>query len=137
MPVSRMLVTVVALLAVMSFSCKLGKKSTSSTNSSATNATEEKGVEKVKPAPGTGNVQGKVYYNSKPAPNIEVKLCETFNRFMGGCSGKTYTAKTDSEGVYVIANVPPGTYESVSYTHLRAHETPEHLVCRLLLEKKK
>src|SRR5674536_67710 len=23
--------------------------------------------------------------------------------------------------------------ETVSYTHLRAHETPEHLVCRLLL----
>src|SRR5674536_144404 len=23
---------------------------------------------------------------------------------------------------------------TVSYTHLRAHETPEHLVCRLLLE---
>ena len=30
----------------------------------------------------------------------------------------------------------PGT-RAVSYTHLRAHETPEHLVCRLLLEKKK
>eukprot|EP00826_Nyctotherus_ovalis_P019733 TRINITY_DN16127_c0_g1_i1.p1 TRINITY_DN16127_c0_g1~~TRINITY_DN16127_c0_g1_i1.p1 ORF type:complete len:148 (-),score=10.01 TRINITY_DN16127_c0_g1_i1:7-450(-) len=28
-------------------------------------------------------------------------------------------------------------YIAVSYTHLRAHETPEHLVCRLLLEKKK
>eukprot|EP00658_Telonema_sp_P-2_P031797 TRINITY_DN23719_c0_g3_i1.p1 TRINITY_DN23719_c0_g3~~TRINITY_DN23719_c0_g3_i1.p1 ORF type:complete len:515 (+),score=78.67 TRINITY_DN23719_c0_g3_i1:98-1546(+) len=27
--------------------------------------------------------------------------------------------------------------DPVSYTHLRAHETPEHLVCRLLLEKKK
>ena len=27
--------------------------------------------------------------------------------------------------------------ETVSYTHLRAHETPEQLVCRLLLEKKK
>src|SRR5678816_4420242 len=27
-------------------------------------------------------------------------------------------------------------YGPVSYTHLRAHETPEHLVCRLLLEKK-
>ena len=26
---------------------------------------------------------------------------------------------------------------TVSYTHLRAHETPEHLVCRLLLEKQK
>ena len=29
------------------------------------------------------------------------------------------------------------TSSAVSYTHLRAHETPEHLVCRLLLEKKK
>eukprot|EP00658_Telonema_sp_P-2_P041416 TRINITY_DN29616_c0_g1_i1.p1 TRINITY_DN29616_c0_g1~~TRINITY_DN29616_c0_g1_i1.p1 ORF type:complete len:220 (-),score=47.73 TRINITY_DN29616_c0_g1_i1:17-676(-) len=29
------------------------------------------------------------------------------------------------------------TRGTVSYTHLRAHETPEHLVCRLLLEKKK
>src|SRR5678815_3513195 len=28
-------------------------------------------------------------------------------------------------------------FVAVSYTHLRAHETPEHLVCRLLLEKKK
>src|SRR5678815_580152 len=36
---------------------------------------------------------------------------------------------------------PARAYEvgrtTVSYTHLRAHETPEHLVCRLLLEKKK
>eukprot|EP00658_Telonema_sp_P-2_P010493 TRINITY_DN13954_c0_g1_i3.p1 TRINITY_DN13954_c0_g1~~TRINITY_DN13954_c0_g1_i3.p1 ORF type:complete len:390 (-),score=92.31 TRINITY_DN13954_c0_g1_i3:83-1252(-) len=30
-----------------------------------------------------------------------------------------------------------GSTQTVSYTHLRAHETPEHLVCRLLLEKKK
>src|SRR5665213_291064 len=28
-------------------------------------------------------------------------------------------------------------YESLSYTHLRAHETGRNLVCRLLLEKKK
>src|SRR5678816_117326 len=31
----------------------------------------------------------------------------------------------------------PSSLTAVSYTHLRAHETPEHLVCRLLLEKKK
>eukprot|EP00658_Telonema_sp_P-2_P001486 TRINITY_DN10552_c0_g2_i1.p1 TRINITY_DN10552_c0_g2~~TRINITY_DN10552_c0_g2_i1.p1 ORF type:complete len:123 (+),score=17.81 TRINITY_DN10552_c0_g2_i1:58-426(+) len=31
----------------------------------------------------------------------------------------------------------PHSHTAVSYTHLRAHETPEHLVCRLLLEKKK
>src|SRR5665647_1149189 len=31
-----------------------------------------------------------------------------------------------------------GTYTyTVSYTHLRAHETDSYLVCRLLLEKKK
>eukprot|EP01017_Pseudomicrothorax_dubius_P017905 TRINITY_DN2000_c0_g3_i3.p1 TRINITY_DN2000_c0_g3~~TRINITY_DN2000_c0_g3_i3.p1 ORF type:complete len:237 (+),score=66.03 TRINITY_DN2000_c0_g3_i3:66-776(+) len=31
----------------------------------------------------------------------------------------------------------PSTVASVSYTHLRAHETGRNLVCRLLLEKKK
>ena len=36
-------------------------------------------------------------------------------------------------GVRLQNVVPP---DAVSYTHLRAHETPEHLVCRLLLEKK-
>src|SRR5665213_2210370 len=33
-------------------------------------------------------------------------------------------------------SLPPST-KSVSYTHLRAHETGRNLVCRLLLEKKK
>src|SRR5678815_4669892 len=36
-----------------------------------------------------------------------------------------------------LVQPPRATYPPVSYTHLRAHETPEHLVCRLLLEKKK
>ncbi|HEX8503332.1 MAG TPA: hypothetical protein VF659_22300 [Pyrinomonadaceae bacterium] len=78
-----------------------------------TPAAAETGVEKVKPAPGTGNVQGQVLYNGKPAPNIEVKLCEKFNQFFGGCSGKTFTAKTDAGGEYVITNVEPLTYESL------------------------
>src|SRR5678816_1644182 len=38
---------------------------------------------------------------------------------------------------YFCAEQQTRWYEAVSYTHLRAHETPEHLVCRLLLEKKK
>ena len=71
------------------------------------------GVEKVKPAPGTGNVQGKVLYNGKPAENIEVKLCEKFNQYFGGCSGKTFTARTDAGGEYVIANVEPKVYEGL------------------------
>ena len=40
------------------------------------------------------------------------------------------------EGKVTYAVLICGT-GTVSYTHLRAHETPEHLVCRLLLEKKK
>eukprot|EP00658_Telonema_sp_P-2_P040600 TRINITY_DN29025_c0_g1_i2.p1 TRINITY_DN29025_c0_g1~~TRINITY_DN29025_c0_g1_i2.p1 ORF type:complete len:192 (+),score=49.44 TRINITY_DN29025_c0_g1_i2:266-841(+) len=38
---------------------------------------------------------------------------------------------------YAKGNLLMLTPKAVSYTHLRAHETPEHLVCRLLLEKKK
>jgi len=74
----------------------------------------ETGVEKVKPAPGTGNVQGKVFFNSQPAANINVKLCETFSRFLSGCGGQTFTAQTDGNGEYVITNVPPKTYEALT-----------------------
>ncbi len=44
------------------------------------------------------------------------------------------TGQPDFATIY-ISYVPD--VRTVSYTHLRAHETPEHLVCRLLLEKKK
>src|SRR5678815_6062912 len=40
-------------------------------------------------------------------------------------------------GVIRMVLDPFAEHVPVSYTHLRAHETPEHLVCRLLLEKKK
>eukprot|EP00658_Telonema_sp_P-2_P017467 TRINITY_DN16788_c0_g1_i2.p2 TRINITY_DN16788_c0_g1~~TRINITY_DN16788_c0_g1_i2.p2 ORF type:complete len:117 (+),score=2.61 TRINITY_DN16788_c0_g1_i2:517-867(+) len=39
--------------------------------------------------------------------------------------------------ITIITLYTPLYLLAVSYTHLRAHETPEHLVCRLLLEKKK
>jgi hypothetical protein len=71
-------------------------------------------IEKVKPAPGTGNVQGKVLYNGQPVENIDVRLCEKFNRFLDGCSGQKYTAKTDKDGDYVITNVPPKEYEALT-----------------------
>jgi hypothetical protein len=80
---------------------------------SAGTAAPETGVEKVKPAAGTGNVQGKVLYNGKPVEGIEAKLCEKFNQYFGGCTGKTYTAKSDAAGEYVITNVPPQTYEGL------------------------
>ena len=40
----------------------------------------------------------------------------------------------DSPG---MTDISGDSFEPVSYTHLRAHETREDLVCRLLLEKKK
>jgi len=117
------------MTAISLTSCKGGDKdsqpATGSTNQSpATRADAgptpvtvgggaEAGVEKVKPAPGTGNVQGKVLYNGKPVENIEVKLCEQFNQFFGGCSGKSYTARTDKDGEYVITNVEPKVYEGL------------------------
>ncbi|MEP6708433.1 MAG: hypothetical protein ABJC05_12980, partial [Pyrinomonadaceae bacterium] len=107
------LLGVVAAIALTS--CKgIGNKSAStsdSTNSAAQPGV--RGIEKVKPAPGTGNVQGKVLYNNKPAENIKVQLCETFSRFLGGCGGQIYTARTDKDGEYVITNVPPKSYEAL------------------------
>ncbi|HKG79842.1 MAG TPA: hypothetical protein VKA78_10495, partial [Pyrinomonadaceae bacterium] len=72
------------------------------------------GVEKVKPAPGTGNVQGKVLYNGAPVENIDVKLCETFSRFLSGCGGKIYQVKTDKDGDFVITNVEPKEYQGLT-----------------------
>src|SRR5678816_527749 len=61
----------------------------------------------------------------------------------GGClttradpSGQRVDRRDRAADVELHA-IAHGCAGAVSYTHLRAHETPEHLVCRLLLEKKK
>lgn len=115
----KLLVTCLCVITAISLaSCKLGNKNsqstTESTNTSAGQSeSADAGIEKIKPAPGKGNVQGKVFYNSKPVENIEVKLCETFNQYFGGCGGKTYTARTDKGGEFVITNVEPKVYEGL------------------------
>src|SRR5678816_4835603 len=63
-------------------------------------------------------------------------------------TGVKSSTVTNESGAYNFSNLSVGPYRldaslpgfrtarvAVSYTHLRAHETPEHLVCRLLLEK--
>lgn len=107
MMVHRLTIVLICLIAMAGCA---KKESTVLTNSAA----PAEGVEKVKPAPGTGNVQGKVLYNNAPAENIEVKLCETFSRFLSGCGGKTFTAKTDRDGDYVITNVEPKEYQALT-----------------------
>ena len=115
----RWMIRCLCVIAALSLTnCKVNNRNSATSGSANSPAANEPdrgttGVEKVKPAPGTGNVQGKVLFNGKPVENIEVKLCETFNRFLGGCGGKTYTARTDKDGDYVITNVPPKVYEGL------------------------
>ena len=102
------------VMAIVLTGCNAGNKNSATATKSTATQPSETGVEKMKPAPGTGNVQGKVLYNSKPVENIEVKLCETFSRFLSGCGGQTYTARTDKDGDYVITKVAPKTYEALT-----------------------
>ncbi|MBK7393759.1 MAG: carboxypeptidase regulatory-like domain-containing protein [Chloracidobacterium sp.] len=82
------------------------------------------GVEKEKPAAGKANVQGKAFYNDKPAVGVQVKLCKTFSQYMNGCGGETFTTKTDDAGEYLIKDVPPGMYEGLT---VQVFETPYYV----------
>ena len=136
---SRSLITI-CLLAMLLAAIVSGCKSTktgdriTSTNSNATTSSSKPdadgvihsgtGVEKEKPAAGKANVQGKVLFNGKGAADIEVKLCEKFNRFMGGCQGQTFTTKSDANGEYLIKDVPPGIYEGLT---AKVFDTPYYV----------
>jgi len=124
---SREAVIAIFLLAVVVLACKNSRNTNSArTDNSNTNVSSSSktdaddvihsatGVEKEKPAPGKANVQGKVFFNEKPVGDIEVKLCQKFSRFIGGCSGETFTTKTDANGEYLIKNVAPGIYEGLT-----------------------
>ena len=115
-PARRHISALLCFVTLAAIITMLGCKASSKKSAQNSGAAEpgETGVEKVKPAPGTGNVQGKVLFNSKPAANIEVKLCETFSRYLSGCGGKIYSGRTGQDGEYVITNVEPKTYEALT-----------------------
>src|SRR5678815_5995730 len=69
-------------------------------------------------------------FSSRPQPQQRI-LLRVENRAKQQSGQKCRAANAPSDG-----NPHFVSLISVSYTHLRAHETPEHLVCRLLLEKK-
>lgn len=122
----HLIVTAILVLSSLVCGCNLSRNANSKSSTNANNTASATkpdadgvihsatGVEKEKPEAGKANVQGKVFYNEKPAADIEVKLCTTFSRFVGGCGGETFTAKTDANGEYVIKNVPPGIYEGLT-----------------------
>eukprot|EP00658_Telonema_sp_P-2_P048266 TRINITY_DN36721_c0_g1_i1.p1 TRINITY_DN36721_c0_g1~~TRINITY_DN36721_c0_g1_i1.p1 ORF type:complete len:348 (+),score=69.50 TRINITY_DN36721_c0_g1_i1:350-1393(+) len=63
------------------------------------------------------------------------KTISEMNLKQTGGGGGRYKHDDVDDDLYLFETTSPEA--AVSYTHLRAHETPEHLVCRLLLEKKK
>src|SRR5450756_1904374 len=88
------------------------------------------------------------FYIAPSASNASQKFFTNTALFFGGATVFIFVLglclfiyKLDSLGssfliaVFVMANTL-FLQESVSYTHLRAHETRHDLVCRLLLEKK-
>src|SRR5665648_1245933 len=83
--------------------------------------------------------------HSRPAPVAlmsEVRTCRTTepcsNRVSWRAGPYPLISTISSASITVTVVVERTTWDwSVSYTHLRAHETRHDLVCRLLLEKKK
>eukprot|EP00658_Telonema_sp_P-2_P016650 TRINITY_DN16461_c0_g1_i2.p1 TRINITY_DN16461_c0_g1~~TRINITY_DN16461_c0_g1_i2.p1 ORF type:complete len:178 (-),score=71.26 TRINITY_DN16461_c0_g1_i2:72-605(-) len=88
-------------------------------------------------------------YNAAPIlnnnPHLAPTIADEAMLFQASWLPTSYTMVDDEDSEDVLnlvssspASFPPASPRMpVSYTHLRAHETPEHLVCRLLLEKKK
>lgn len=139
MPIERKLaICFMIFLSVITVGCNSSRNSSSTGNAnSVTSKTTTvvkpnadgtlpsgTGVEKEKPAPGKGNIQGRVLYNQQPAKDIEVKLCEKFSQYIGGCSGETFTTKTDNDGAYLIKDVPPRIYEGLT---VKVFDTPYYV----------
>jgi len=129
------IIVTVSLVIAVGSACKSANKGSGAANNSNAKTSaakpDDKGIihsgtgeEKEKPASGKANVAGKVLYNEKPAANIEVKLCEKFNQYFGGCGGETFTAKTDASGEYLITNVRPGLYEGLT---AKVFDTPYYV----------
>ena len=95
-----------------------------------------------------GEFNGKIYADDYCLFTPGVRIAAATEIKIGkGCmfANGSYISDADWHGIYKRAEPVGSTKKvelkdnvwTVSYTHLRAHETPEHLVCRLLLEKKK
>ena len=129
---ARLAIPAILLSAIMIVGCKSSTEGGNNSSSQAASGSPTKsntpsakpnsdgtipsgtGVEKEKPAAGKANVQGKAFYNQKPAAGVEVKLCEKFSQYLNGCGGQTFTTRTDDAGEYLIKDVPPGLYEGLT-----------------------
>src|SRR5678815_3047361 len=77
-------------------------------------------------APSWGYRDGGIQYHCQSPATVGLSqpfpVCLEYNLLGGNGKDERPSGEICANGIYV---------ETVSYTHLRAHETPEHLVCRL------
>ena len=66
----------------------------------------------------------------------KAQLGEAFKFDRETYKSEVYSEVLQEHGLHMHIYVSDCSSYSVSYTHLRAHETRSNLVCRLLLEKK-
>src|SRR5678815_2100252 len=84
-----------------------------------------------------------VHVNGNPVRSCSTPVSAVAAKKVTTIEGLSPSGEHPLQKAWVAKQVPQcgycqsGQIMPVSYTHLRAHETPEHLVCRLLLEKKK
>src|SRR5450756_2476550 len=77
-----------------------------------------------------------IFYHNPEQKAIAEKLIDELNK-EGIWNKPIVTAVEPLKVFYNAETYHKDYYKTVSYTHLRAHETRHDLVCRLLLEKKK
>ena len=74
---------------------------------------------------------GDVYKRQESILAHKFKVCLEYH--IKNCKGPCVNKQTENDYLQQVNEVR--SIITVSYTHLRAHETPEYLVCRLLLEQ--
>jgi len=67
------------------------------------------------PKSGTGSIAGRLLWNEAPVAGTQVKLCEQMD-MINGCQGQQFSAVTDKNGIYLLANVTPGDYALVFHS---------------------
>src|SRR5674476_1543849 len=85
-----------------------------------------------RPRPASSTIAGRIRC-PESRKNFSTRTPTARNAYVGFSHGEDQTVFCAEIGRFM--EIFHG--QSVSYTHLRAHETGRNLVCRLLLEKKK
>ena len=86
---------------------------------------------------GSGGREHTLIWKIAQSKLVDKVYCAPGNGGIGELAECVDIKADDIDGLLEFARSEGIGLTAVSYTHLRAHETPEHLVCRLLLDKKK